>query len=57
MAIKIILKTPTKIGEHIPSTIPSFKKKRKKNDVYWCENCLKKFCKSLREYAMKIMNF
>ena len=34
MAVKIILKTPTKIGEHIPlcfsrSTIPSFKKKEK----------------------------
>ena len=34
MAIKIILKTSTKIGEHIPlcfsrSTIPSFKKKEK----------------------------
>ena len=26
------------------------------NDVYRAENCFKKFCESLREHAMKIIN-
>ena len=44
----------TKVGEHIPlicsmNTIPSFKNIGK--------DCMKKFCKSLREHAIKIIDF
>ena len=52
----------TKVGKQIPSgfsmsTISSFKSIENKHDVYGGEDCTKKFCKSLREHAMKIINF
>ena len=39
------------------STIPSFKRIQNKSDVYRGKNCMKKFCESLKEHAMKIINF
>ena len=50
------------MSEHIPSgfsmsTIPPFKSIESKHDVYRCKDCMKKFCESLREHAMKIINF
>ena len=38
------------------STISSFRKIKNMNDVYRAENYFKKFCESLREHAMKIIN-
>ena len=50
-----------KVSEHIPlgfsmSTISSFKNKENKHDVYRGKDCTKKFCESLREHAIKIIN-
>ena len=50
-----------KVSEHIPlhfsmSTTSSFKNKENKHDVYGDEDCTKKFCESLREHAIKIIN-
>ena len=39
------------------STISSFKSIENKHDIYRGKNYLKKFCESLREDAMKIINF
>ena len=52
----------TKVGKHIPSgfsmsTISSFKNIENRHDVYRGKDCMKKFCESLREHAMKIINF
>ena len=52
----------TKVGELIPSgfptsTISPFKITEKTHDVYRGKDCMKKFCKSLKEHAMKIANF
>ena len=52
----------TKVSEHIPSgfsmsTISSFRSIENKHDVYRGKDCMKKFCESLTEYAMKIINF
>ena len=52
----------TKAGEHIPckssmSTIWTFDGIENKHDEYKGEDCKQKFCESLREYAMKIINF
>ena len=38
------------------STILSFKSIENKYDVYRGKDCLKKFCQSLREHAMEIIN-
>ena len=51
-----------KVGERISSdfsmpTILSFKSIENKHDVYKGKDCMKKFCESLREQAMKIINF
>ena len=51
-----------KVSGHIPSgvsmsTISSFKSIESKDDVYRGKDCMKKFCQSLREHAMKIINF
>ena len=51
-----------KVSEDIPSgfsvsTISSFRNIENKHDVYRDKDCMKKFCKSLREHAMKIINF
>ena len=52
----------TKLSEHIPSgfsisTISSFRSIENKHDVYRSKDCIKKFCESLEENAMKIINF
>ena len=52
----------TKVSEHIPSgfpisTILLFKNIENKHDVYRGKDCMKKFCESLREHALKIINF
>ena len=39
------------------SKISSFKSIENKDDVHRSKDCLKKFCESLREQAMKIINF
>ena len=52
----------TKEDEHIPSgysmsTIWIFNGIENKHYVYRGETCMKKFCESLREHAMKKINF
>ena len=52
----------TKVSKHIPSgfsmsTISLFRSIESKHDVYRGKDCMKKFCESLREHAMKIINF
>ena len=39
------------------STISSIKSIERKHDVYRDKGCIKKFCESLREHAMKTINF
>ena len=39
------------------STISSFRSIENKHVVYRGEDCMKKFCEFLREYAMEIINF
>ena len=39
------------------STISSFKSIENEHDIYIDIDCIKKFCKSLREHAMEIINF
>ena len=51
-----------KVSEHNPSgvsmfTISSFKYIESKHDVYRGKNYMKKFCESLKEHAMQIINF
>ena len=38
------------------SAISSFRSIENKHDVYIGKDCMKKFCESLRERAMKIIN-
>ena len=38
------------------SAIPSFKSTEKKHDVYRGQDCMRKFCKSLREHAMNTIH-
>ena len=52
----------TKVSEHIPSgflisTISSFRSIEDKHDVYRGKDCMKKFCETLREHAVKIIDF
>ena len=52
----------TKVSKHIKSgfsisTVSSFKSIEDKHDVYRGKDCMKKFCESLREHTMKIINF
>ena len=52
----------TKVGVHISSdyslfTIWTFDGIDNKHDVYRSEDCMKKFCESLREHVIKIINF
>ena len=54
--------TTTKVSKHIPSgfsmyAISSFRSISNKHDVYRGKDCMKKFCESLREHTMKIINF
>ena len=47
-----------KVGEHIPLGFSlSFKSTATKHDVYGGKDCIRKFCESLREHAMEIINF
>ena len=51
----------TKVDKHVlsgfsMSTISSFKNIENKHDVYRGKDCMKTFCGSLREHAMKITN-
>ena len=39
------------------STISSFKNKVNKHEVFRSKDCMIKFCESLREHAMKIIDF
>ena len=39
------------------STILLFKSMENKHDLYRLKGCMKKFCESLREHAMKITSF
>ena len=39
------------------STTSSFKSIENKHDVYRGKDCMKNFCESLRDHAMKIINF
>ena len=39
------------------STIWAFDGIENKHDVYQSDNCMKRFCKSLKEHAVKISNF
>ena len=61
MDVKIILEilSTAKISEHIPSgfsmsTISSFRSIENKHDVYRGKDCMKRFCKFLKEHLMKI---
>ena len=52
----------TEINKHTPSgyslfTHCSFDKTKNKLDYYRGDNCMKKLCKDLREYATKIINY
>ena len=52
----------TKVSKHISSgfsmsTILSFKSIENKHNVYGVKNCMNKFCESLRENAMQVINF
>ena len=52
----------TKIGEHIPcgyslSTIWAFDHIENKHTLDHWEDCMKKFCSSLREYGTNILSF
>ena len=38
------------------STLSSFRSKENMDDVYRGKDCMKKFCKFLREHAMKVIN-
>ena len=39
------------------STIWTFDGVENKHDIYWGEDCMKKFCVSLREHAMERIKF
>ena len=39
------------------STISSFRSMENKHDVYRGKDCMKKFCESLKEHVMKMINF
>ena len=52
----------TEVRKHIPSgfsksTVSSFKSIENKHDVYRGKDCMKRFCKSLRKHATKIIKF
>ena len=58
----IFMYSSTKVSEYIlsgfsMSAISSFRSTENKLDVYKGKDCMKKFCESLREHAMKIVNF
>ena len=51
----------TKVNDYIPSgysmaKLSSFRSIGNKHDVYRSIECIKKFCESLRQHAIKIIN-
>ena len=51
-----------KVSKHIRSgfsvsTISSFRSIESKHDVYRGQDCMKKFCESLRQHTIKIITF
>ena len=56
MVLKIHLHQKQANIFHQVSTISSFKNIENKHDVYIGKDCIKKFGKSLREHAIKIIN-
>ena len=56
------LENSSKASKHISSsfsmfTIPSFRSIENKHDAYRRKDCMKKFCESLTEHKIKIINF
>ena len=56
------LSSTTKINQHIPSgysiyTNYSFDKSNNKLSYYRCKDCMKRFCKDLKDHATKIIDF
>ena len=56
------ISSAAKVSEQIPSgssmsTILSFTSVENENDICRGKDCMKNFCESLREHAMKITNF
>ena len=53
------LSSTTKINQHIPSiyTNRSFDKSNNKLSYYRGEDCMKRFCKDLKDHATKITDF
>ena len=52
----------TKVSEHIPSgfsmsSISAFRSIENKHDEYSVKDCTKKFCESLRDHPINIINF
>ena len=52
----------TKIGEHVPcgysvSTLLAFDTIEDKSSLYLEEDCMKKFCSSLRQHYTNVINF
>ena len=52
----------TRINKHTPSgcsifTSCSFDESKSKLNYYRCKNCMKMFCKDLKEHAMRIINY
>ena len=52
----------TKLSEHIPcgnsmSIICEFHDIKNKHDVYRGQDCMKKFCETLKEHVVEIINF
>ena len=52
----------TKINKHAPSgyslfTNCSFDLTKNKLDCYRCKDCMKRFCKDLKQHATKIINY
>ena len=39
------------------STISSFKSTENKHDVYRDKDCMRKYCESLRQLAVEVINF
>ena len=53
--------SPKNVGEHIPSGFPisaisSFKSIENKHNIHRRKDCMKKFCESLREQTMELIN-
>ena len=47
----------TKINKHTPSGYSIFTESKNKLDYYRGKDCMKKFCKDLKEHATRIINY